>query len=252
MSVLVALSLGAGPRPEAPIDLRALLANAEKVQKADIAAWARFRFHRHHRKEHMAADGRVSETKDLKFVVTPTAGGFDERLVQVDGRAPTPEEVKEARKEAKFSRHYSTLLSGEPEGDDEEAYSLGLLFRLASYKLAGRQRIDGVMCYRVDFSPDPAKDTDGIAGRFAEAMKGSLWVTMDGLHLLRARARTMRPISIALSLAKVHELEVSLDSQPVAPGVYLPRQITVRTSSRVLVGSSRQRNVYRYSKFTPV
>lgn len=238
--------------PAAPLDLASLLGEAQRVQAADLAAWRRFRFRRRHTKDYLDDAGRSTETQDRESLVTPAGEVFDELLVRLDGREPTPREAGRHRREAKFSKHYATLLAGDAEDDEEGAYSLGVLLRLASYRYVGREAIDGVPCHRLDFSPDPAKEAGGIAGRFAEAMQGSLWATVDGLHLFRARARTIRPISIALSLSKVHELEVGLDSQAVAPGVFLPRRIEVRTSARILTHAIRQRNVYTYSDFAPV
>jgi hypothetical protein len=240
------------PRADQSSDLVALLTQADGVQKADTAAWSRFRFHRRHVKEYLDVEGHTTKMEDLTFDVTPGSKGFDELLVTRDGRAPTANEVVSGRQEAKFSKHYATMLSGDAEDDEEGAYSLGVLFRLASYRLTGRESIDGIDCYRIDFSPDPLKATRGVAGRFAEAMEGSLWVTVDGLHLLRARARTTHEISIALSLGKVYELQVEMDGGMVAGGVCLPRRIAVRTSARILVKRIRQRNVYTYSGFSPV
>src|SRR5262245_37533225 len=122
MPVLLLLSL-AGPRAEELTDLNGLLAQAERVQKEDIAAWTRFGFHRHHVKEFLDADGQVTETLDLEFDVTPAAKGFDELLVRRDGRAPTENEAKQGRRDAKFSKHYATMLSGDAEDDEEGAYS---------------------------------------------------------------------------------------------------------------------------------
>jgi len=142
-----------------------------------------------------------------------------------------------------------TLITGDSDDDEEGGYSLGDLLRLSAYRYAGRETLDGVPCYRLDFSPDESKRADGLAGRFANAMDGSLWITVEGAHLARAAARTIRPVSIALSLSKVHDLRVSLDSAPVEGGVWLPRRIEVLTHARVLAFSVRRRNVYRYSDF---
>jgi hypothetical protein len=233
-------------------DLERILSEGKKVQKSDVAAWKAYRFRRRAVREQMAESGEVLEREDLEFLVTPAAAGFDETLLRLDGKDPRPDEVRRHRRIAKFTKHYDTLLVGEGEDDVEGGYSLSQLLNLSSYRYAGREERNGVACHRLDFSPDDTEPKDGIAGRFAGAMEGSLWITVEGHHLAGARARTVRPLSFALFLTKVHGLEVDLQSQPVGEGVWLPLRIEVITRARILVKQVRKRNLYDYSEFTRV
>ncbi|HEU4402213.1 MAG TPA: hypothetical protein VFT43_08920 [Candidatus Polarisedimenticolia bacterium] len=239
--------------PAAPQDIKQMISDAQKAQAADVAAWRRFRFRRQALRQDLDAHGAVEKSEDLEFRVTPRDDRFDEILQRADGREARPREVARQQHLARFSKHYLTLIAGNGGGDDEESgYSLGHLLKLATYRYVGEETIDGVACHRLDFSPDESKREEGLAGRFAEAMSGSIWITVDGLHMRRARARTVRPISIAFSLSKVHELEVSLDSDSVGEGIWLPRRIEVVARARVLTNAIRRRNVYTYSEFEPV
>ena len=86
-------------------------------------------------------------------------------------------------------------------------------------------------------------------------LAGSLWLTVDGTHLVRARAATVRPVSLYLGLGKVHSLEVALDAAPVgamAPNVYLPTRLSVNTNLRVLFSNQHRRRTFTYSDFTPI
>lgn len=249
---LVALGATASPAAVAPPDLGPILAQAQRRQKEDAAAWRLYRFTRRAEREQLDDSGIVLESEDLEFRVTPKPDGFDEELLRLDGREAAPAEVGRHRRVAKFSRHYDALIAGGGEQDEEDGYSLSQLLRLSTYRYAGKEMFGGVACYRLDFSPSEAGGAAGLAGKFANAMAGSLWITVDGHHLAGARAKTMRPVSIALSLSKVHELEVSLESQPVGPQTWLPRRIEVKTRARILVKTIRKRNLYAYSDFEPV
>lgn len=249
--LLVALAADPVPgRSAASVpDLGPILEQARKVETADVAAWARLPFRRHTLRQDLGPDDEVLSSEEMEFLVTPQAGGFDETLVRRDGKNPEPREVNRHRRLGRFEKHYRTLISGESEDDEEGGYTLGDLLHLSAYRYIGRETIDGAPCYRLDFSPDESKQADGLAGRFANAMAGSLWITAEGGHLARAVARTIRPVSIAFSLSKVHDLQVSLDSGPVGGGVWLPRRIEVLTRARVLAFGIRRRNVYSYSNF---
>ena len=237
--------------PPAP-DLERILSEARQVQRSDVAAWRDYRFRRRAVREQMAETGEVLEREDLEFLVTPGAEGFDEILLKLDGKEARPDEVRRHRRIAKFTTHYDALLGGRGEDDVEDGYSLSQLLNLSAYRYAGREKRGGVACHRLDFSPDDARPKEGIAGRFAGAMEGSLWITVEGGHLAGARARTARPLSFALALTKVHALEVDLQSQPVGDGVWLPLRIEVITRARILVKQVRRRNLYAYSEFTRV
>jgi len=239
------------PPPSAE-DPRALIRAAQRVQQADAAAWAGYRFRRTARSERLAHDGVVEQASLIEFEVTPTAGnGFDERLLVIDGRPPSGREVEEHRGAARFTRHYRTLSAGRDEQDMESGYSLSTLLRLADYRYIGLEDVDGIPAHRLDFEPDPVAGGGSIAARLTQAMSGSLWLTVDGLHLVRARATTLRPVSLFLGLSRVRSLEVGLEAGRVAPGVYLPREVTIVTHARVFFAAIHRRQVFTYFDFVP-
>jgi hypothetical protein len=241
--------------PAAPLsadEVKALVREAQRVQRADAAAWAGYRFRRSVRSERLAEDGTVGQTSLMTFDIAPLAPAtFDERLISIDGRDPTPGEVDENRGAARFTRHYRTLVAGTDDPDMEGGYSLATLLRLAAYHYVGREDIDGLATHRLDFEPDAtAAAGGGIAARIAQAMSGSLWLTVDGLHLVRARAATARPVSLFLGLSRVRSLEVGLEAVETGAGDYLPREVTIVTHARVLFASVHRRQVFTYSDYT--
>jgi hypothetical protein len=233
-------------------DVRAIVREAQRVQRADVAAWAGYRFQRSVRSERMNEDGTVGQASVLVFEIAPIAAAtFDERLVSIDEREPAAREVDEHRGAARFTRHYRTLAAGTDEQDMESGYSLATLLRLAEYRYVGLEEVGGVMAHRLDFAPDAvAAAGGGIAARITQAMSGSLWLAKDGLHLVRARAATTRPVSLFLGLSRVRSLEVGLEATAVGPGVFLPREVTIVTHARVLFASVHRRQVFTYSGFT--
>lgn len=242
--------LMAAPAP-AGEDLSALMAKAQQVQLADVKAWRDYRFHRTVHREEKNDSGRVLDGDHLVFEIQPAAEGFQERLLEIDGRKPTPGEAADHARKQSFSKHYATMVSGKG-GGEEEGFTLGYLLRLSRYRYAGRETIGGKLCHRVDFSPDEGLETDGMAGKLVKAMEGRLWLTVDGLHLARAEARTVHAVSLALSLAKVHQLEVFMESAPISEGVWLPQRIEVDSKARVFFSTRYRTLRYRYSEFLEV
>src|SRR5207247_3224848 len=237
------------PATEPPTDLQFIVSEAQKVQKADVAAWSRYQFGRRSGREDYDDSGQIVGRDDLEFVVTPDGDGFREELVRHNGAAALASERDQQRRSGSFNKHYRTLVAGD-EGHAESGYSLGQLLHLSSYRFMGQEVLNGVDCYRLDFSPDDVQPrTGGLTAKFTKAMHGSLWITIEGFHLAAARAETVRPISIALSLSKVYDLKVLMEAGPVGEGVWLPLRVEVNTNARILIKSIRRRNLFTYSDF---
>jgi len=232
-------------------DLTAIIEKARQVQVADVAAWREFRFRRSSVREELDESGGVKVRESLVFEVAPRGGGFDEKLVEIDGRKPTKDESEAHRDQARFAKHYRTLTAGSGE-QEEGGFSLGHLFRMSSYRYAGRDTVNDIPCYRIDFAPDPKREFGGVEGKIARAMQGSIWITVDELHLARAKARTVAPVSIALSLAMVHELELAMEAARIAENVWLPTEVDVKTHLRILFSTRHRRNTYHYTGFESV
>ncbi len=235
--------------PAQPPDLAVLVREAQRTQVADTAAWARYRFRRRSQRYQLDADGNASPIDDLEYVITPKGSSFDETLVRMNGGPPPPDEVERQRRMAPFSKRYWAMLQGTGESESG-GYSMADLLRMASYRYGGLEMAGGIPCYRLDFSPGDDDGVGGLKGKFGRAMAGSLWVSAEGYHLVRARARTIKPISIALSLSKLHNVEVSLDAGPVGGDVYLPSRVEMTAEARVLIVPYRRRNLYEYWDFT--
>jgi hypothetical protein len=246
----VADGVGAGAAAGEP-DVGLILHEAQRVQVVDVAAWSRFRFRRTWLREERDDAGAVILREELEFRVTPERGGFDELLVLRNGEPPTAQEIERHRREGRFTKHYLTMVRGDAQSG-EGGYSLAHLLRMSSYRYAGRELYNGFPCHRLDFSPDEERPGGGLSGKFANAMAGSLWISVDGYHLAGAHSHTVRPISIYLGLSKVHDLDILMESTPNVDGYWLPKRIEVRSKVRILFRTLNRMNVYGYLDFAPV
>jgi hypothetical protein len=246
-------ALPAVPEPGLPSpDVPALVLEAQRVQQADAAAWREFRFSRGVRLERLSSEGRTLGVEETLSEVAPVGDGFDERLLRINGRAPTPAEVENFREKEPFARHYRTLRAGGAEKEEEGGYSLATLLRLSTYRYAGRETIGGVECHRLDFSPDADHPKDSLAARVAGAMAGRLWLTVDGAHLIRARAASLRPVPLTLGLFSVRSLDLDLEAVEVAGGTWLPGRLTIVSDVRIILVGQVRRRVITYSNYARV
>jgi hypothetical protein len=252
-SVAALLFSGAAPAPAVPApDLQELVKEARHAQRADILAWAQYRFRRQERIEELTETGQVKSVRTFDFEITPLQDGFDERLLLLDGLAPSGSDIEAQRRSGRFEKHYRTLLGGSEEEDPESGYSISTLLRLSEYRDAGRETIDGVECHRLDFDPQEHPPGSGLEARIAEAMSGSVWLSVEGGHLVRARTTSTRPVVLSLGLFKVQALEVAFDAQRIGPGVWLPRQLSIVSHARLVFLGQHRRRAFTYSDFAPL
>ncbi|MEW5806764.1 MAG: hypothetical protein AB1756_05400 [Acidobacteriota bacterium] len=232
-----------------PSSIELILEEAQQVQETDIAAWRYYRFKRRVEREELDGSGKVLKREEMEFLITPGHDGFDEMLIRLNDRSPTSEEITRHQRLARFNRHYRTLVSGSEEDEETGGYSLRDLMHRSSYQYDGQETVDDLLCHRINFHPDETRKGWSLRGRFIQAMAGTLWITVDGYHLYRARVRMVRPIPILFSLAEIYDLQIHFSSMPVSEGVYLPQRIEVMTSGRVLMIPFRRRNIFSYGNY---
>jgi len=246
LPLLLAAGGGSGPPAGTSPDPAALLAAAGRVQDRDLDAWRRFAFRREALRQRLDARGEVTFRQRLEFRVEPAAGGFDERLVAIDGRAPTPREVAEHRRAERFSRHHRRAREGRFGGVvGVGELDFRRLFGALRPSYRGRATVDGVPCHHLAIEALAGDAGERDRDALAAATAGELWLAADGLHLVRARTRLTRPVT--QGLVEIERLELGFEAAPVH-GVWLPRRIEVRSSVRGLV-RLRAHNIYRYREF---
>lgn len=243
---------GAPGPVDPPPDITTLVHEAQRAQQADAAAWRRFRFSRGVRTERLGADGRTLSVEETLSEVTPLRDRFDERLLRIDGREPTDKEIATHRQKEPFAKHYRTLRAGGDETGEEGGYSLTTLLRLSAFVYAGREVVDGAECHRLDFQPDPERRAESLAARVAGAMAGRIWLTVDGLHMIRAQLKSVRPVPLTLGLVSVRSVEIDLDVTEIAEGTWLPRRLAVVSDVRIIFMGQVRRRVFTYSDYAPV
>ncbi len=233
---------------QAPLPADDMRRQIDEVWRGDIAAWREHAFRRSVLRQSFDADGNETFRQELEFQVTPAADGFDEALEQIDGREPTPGEVKEHRKKARFTNHYGQAADLELNNPLGENIALLPIIRGQDHIYVGLEEIDGIPCHRTMFAarPDPGRGSAQERLRFA--IRGSSCYSVDGYHLVEFEMETVRRIKKIG--ASIDELQLRIASRPVGEA-WLPRAVDLRSEVTVLGKKLRKGNTYRYSGFEP-
>ena len=232
-------------RPAAAQDMEALVERAEEVFESDYARWGGFRFSRRVNRERFDKNGGVNWSAEYLMEIEPTKTGFDERLVEIDGRIPTPEEVLEHRRAGRFAKHYESA-GGLENPFGKPIPLLPLLFD-QRHELVGRRMVRGLPCLKTEFSARNPPSRLPARRRLEYALRGEACFSIPGNHLVSAELETSRAVSAGV--VKLQYLRILIEGGPQGGGEWLPSRFEVRSEIRLGVTWLRKSNRYQYSKF---
>ena len=239
----------AGPAAGETLEIKAMLDSAlAKAREVDRDAWGRHSFKRHVTRQQLDDDGDVEFRQVMLFQITPTAEGFDEQLLKMDGRKPTEKEVAKHRKAGKFEKHYAQtdgVILSNPFGADLPL--LPLIYE-QQHRYVGEEAVAGIPCHRIRFDtrPDPADAP--IEVRLRHAMKGSLCISKVGSRLLQVEAESVR--EVRKGPIRIHHMGLRFESRPHGD-VWLPEIFELKSDVRLLGQKMRRHNIYRFSDYRP-
>jgi hypothetical protein len=248
---MVLVAIAVVPTSRAPLaadslDVASTLERSKATLAADLAAWGKLSFRRQVTRQRFDADWDESWRQELDMQVTPEGEGFDEELRAIDGRSPTEREIKEHRKAGRFEKHYRLVQERKIENPFGEDLPLLPAIYSHEYRYVGEQTVEGTRCHRLVF--DAVKEVKGAPTRerLLSAMKGSLCLSVDGLHAIEFETETTRVVSSGL--LKSRRMALRLEFTPVEDH-WVPRLIRLDTDANVTGKNIRKRNTFRYSGF---
>ena len=247
LPVICLLLLFASPSGAEAPDVKKMVASSlEKGRGEDRAAWSGFAFRRRVTRQKLDAEGEVSWGQEMLFQVTPTAEGFEEEIIEIDGREPTAKEVAEHRKAGRFEKHYAT--SADVAIDNPFGSDLALLPLVyeQEHRYAGEEEVDGIPCHRIRWEARPEPAGQPVEERLKHAMKGSVCLATDGNHLVQTEMQTVRPV--AKGPVRIHSMRLRFEVRQVEDA-WLPAVFEMRSELKLPGKKMRKHNIYRYSDY---
>ena len=101
------------------------------------------------------------------------------------------------------------------------------------FKLSIEETIDGVECYVLDATPNPAYQPPLEKARVLLGMKGRLWIDKEHDHWVKVQAEVINPVEFGFFIAKVKPgTKFELQQAPVGD-VWLPKQFSESVNASV-------------------
>lgn len=194
-------------------------------------------------------EGRPKEIhRRLFYVLAGEGGSRDSReLVEVDGRAPTADEVREAaeedakrhrRVEERAARRASSPPKVSGDDDDPLLDDRRLSEILGRYELqfVGEEVADGRPVYVLDFVPRPGIPTRSFAERALASMVGRAVIDASDLQILSLEAHLTKNFKVAGGLvANVKEARVVYRAIRLDHGSWFPCRVDLDVSGKTVL-----------------
>jgi hypothetical protein len=135
----------------------------------------------------------------------------------------------------------------------EEPFDLLKILDRYTYSLDGQEAVDGVLCYKIGFTPKPDLPYHNRQEKVLNAVSGHLWASVKDYSLIRTEGTLMNSVSVGWIFATLEELDFKSDTMPLPNGDYGPKEVQYRYLVALLFGhiherDTRQNSSYRATK----
>jgi hypothetical protein len=244
----LALIAPAAPAAAQAPDIQAMLdTSLEMALGVDRDRWARHAFKRQVTRQQVDEDGEVEWRQVMLFQVTPTTGGFDEELLEIDGRPPKAKEVAKHRKSGRFAKHYEKTQEVQLENPFGADLPLLPLLYEQQHRYVGEEEVRGIPCHRLRFEARPEPADGSVNEKLRHAMEGTLCLSKEGSRMFHAELGTVR--TVTSSGVRINSMRLHFEARKFGDA-WLPTLFELHSDVKLPLGvKMRKHNIYRYSDY---
>ena len=203
----------------------------------------------------------VEGSERQTFEVTMLEGSPYERLLALNDKPLSPEhqrqeqdkferEARERRTETPRQRH-ARIEKYENDRADEN-FLMRQLVSAFTFHLTGQEQVEGVDCYVLKATPNPAYRPPVEKARALTGMQGRMWIDKVHYHWVKIQAQVIRPVAFGFILARVKPgTRFELEQTPIGD-VWLPKKFIQSVNASVLgFYNLRSRDETYWSDYRP-
>jgi hypothetical protein len=228
-------------------DIRTLVLDVERNQKAAEALTRDYTYHVHIERQDLAKDGAVRKTVTTDSESVTLSGVRVNRIVARDGKPLTPDEIVKENERIDKEVADSHERRAKEEGKGKETDSRGnvvltasRILELGTFSNPRRVDLNGRPTIVLDYTGDPNAQTHGPAEGVFRDLVGTVWVDEQDRVLIRGQGHFVNDYKIAGGLvANIHKgMNFTFESRRVADNVWIPSVFSGKGSARLLLFDS--------------
>lgn len=250
LALLGSVALQSSPSPDFP-SRKEFAAGVRDALRRDAERLNAFTYLEHRRDVKISRLGKVTVGPPRTFEVYPSAGpgGAYKRLIAVDGKPLSPEELAErdaqhqkdlAEAAAREARETAGQRAARRRRAEEERQRRAQLIEdaVAVYQatIVGREQVDGAPVLVADLKPRADADVETREGRWMKRFAGRLWVAEADYQLVRLEMRAIEDVTIGWGvIGRLHEGSRLRYVRRRIGETWLPAELTYEASGRTLL-----------------
>lgn len=223
-------------------DAAEIIKRSVAVNTADWTALPGYSFCARSRKSKVDAAGRASLEQAQTYDTSMIEGSPYERVIAINNEPLTRDQQQQeqaklkreiARRQSESPKQREARIAKYQNGRAEEHMLMQQMVQAFKFKSAGEQEVEGVDCYVLDATPNPAYEPPVQKARVLLGMQGRMWIDKEHYHWVKVEAEVINPVEFGLFVAKVKPgTRFELQQAPVGD-VWLPKHFSESVNATV-------------------
>lgn len=201
--------------------------------------------------EELDAAGQVVKATEKTYEVTLIAGVPFSRLVKIQGRQLTPEELKkeDAREEA--FRQKLTAVNLKHLARKKETWLTPALVGKFQFTVQERLHYQGRKTLRLEFQPKPGGlPAKTLQDRVLNRLAGTLWLDEEDAEIVKGSVHLSESVNVGMGIiGSLSQLELILERQRMTDGVWVNTKHSILIQGRKLFSAMRYKTTEESSGF---
>jgi hypothetical protein len=225
------------------------------IARAEVIAGAKQTNHYTYLKRAVSAEldanDRVSKSTERIYNVTLIGGLPFSRLVKIQGRDLSPQELeKENEREMSFRRKVTHVDMNKKAARREALVTKELIDRF-EFTVTKREMVHDRPALAIKFSPKPNAPEKTIEERIYKEIAGTLWIDEEEFELVKldAHLRSAIPLGWFGAIGSLNKFNAMLERIRLADGVWVNRQSSFQIVARKLLSAVRMKITEESSDF---
>lgn len=133
----------------------------------------------------------------------------------------------------------------------EEPFELLKIIDHYVYTLEGEETVDGVVCYKIGFTPKPDMPYSNREEKVLNNVAGHIWASKQDFSLIKNEGSLMHPVSVAWIFATLREMEFHFEAMKMPNGDFGPGRLQYRYLVTIPFGQLSERDTRVSSNYRP-
>lgn len=238
--------------PDASAVTRRMIERAQAVARAELGP--PYLYEKRSLLEELDASGQTLKSEEKIYQVRLIAGFPFNRLVKIQGRDLTADELKkEQQKEEKFQKKFVSV-DAKQMAARKEGWVTGRLLDRYQFEVKERIILSNRATLVLTFTPKTGRLPDQtIQDKLLNRLAGTVWVDEADADAARLEVRLLEPFSLGWLgiLGSLSQCELSLDRQRQPDGVWLNAKQVLLIQYRKLTSTRHFRTTEDSGNFKP-